>query len=273
MRVAVLQMTSSDQPGENLAVVLDAIRRADDCDLLLTPEVTNCVSQSKAHQDAVLETAEQNFFLQSVQKAAQSKGIWVLLGSLAVKTSRTDGRFANRSFLINDRGEVAAWYDKIHMFDVKLPNGETYHESKNYAPGDRAVLARTPFANVGMTICYDVRFARLYRDLAQAGAQVIFVPSAFAVPTGQAHWHSLLRTRAIETGCYIIAPAQTGAHPGSDRRTFGHSLIVNPWGEVLIDAGGDEVGLHTCMLDLAAVDQARARVPSLQHDRPYKMLI
>ncbi|MGV6840350.1 MAG: carbon-nitrogen hydrolase family protein [Planktomarina sp.] len=271
MRVAVLQMTSSDQPAENLATVLDAIEHAGDCDLLLTPEVTNCVSKSKPHQDAVLENADQNHFLQSVQKAARAKGIWVLLGSLAVKTDRADGRFANRSFLVSDQGDIAAWYDKIHMFDVTLPQGEVYHESKNYAPGDRAVLAHTPFAQIGMTICYDVRFAHLYRDLAKAGAQVLCVPSAFAVPTGRAHWHSLLRARAIETGCYVIAPAQTGVHPGSDRCTFGHSLIIDPWGQVILDAG-EKTGLHIHDLDLNAVDKARARVPSLEHDRPHKIV-
>jgi len=270
MRVAVLQMTSSDQPDENLETVLKAIADADDCDLLLTPEVTICVSKSKPHQDLVLQTVDQNVFLHSVQAAAKAKGIWVLLGSLAVKTSRDDGRFANRSFLISDQGDVAAWYDKIHMFDVSLSHGETYCESQNYAPGDRAVVAKTSFATLGMTICYDVRFAHLYRDLAKAGAQVICVPAAFAVPTGQAHWHSLLRARAIETGCYIIAPAQTGMHLGSDRRTFGHSLIIDPWGAVLLDAG-QGTGLHKSTLDLSAVDKARNRVPSLQHDRPYKM--
>ena len=276
MRAAILQMCSSDDPGENLQAVLSALSeaKAAGADILLTPEVTNCVSQSRAHQARVLHLEAEDQTLASVRNAAREAGIWVLLGSLGLQSGDPDGRFANRSFLISDRGEIAGWYDKIHMFDVNVTETETFRESDGYRPGDRAVVVETPLATFGLSICYDMRFAYLYRDLAKAGAQVLTVPAAFSPVTGKAHWETLLRARAIETGCFVIAPAQTGDHrvsTGKPRQTHGHSLVVAPWGEVLLDAGTDP-GLHIIDVDVKEVDKARGRVPSIRHDRPYTLV-
>jgi len=276
MRAAILQMCSSDDPGENLQAVLSALSeaKAAGADILLTPEVTNCVSQSRAHQAGVLRLEAEDQTLASVRKAAREAGIWVLLGSLGLQSGDPDGRFANRSFLISARGEIAGWYDKIHMFDVNVTETETFRESDGYRPGDRAVVVETPLATFGLSICYDMRFAYLYRDLAKAGAQVLTVPAAFSPVTGKAHWETLLRARAIETGCFVIAPAQTGDHrvsTGKPRQTHGHSLVVAPWGEVLLDAGTDP-GLHIIDVDVKEVDKARGRVPSIRHDRPYTLV-
>lgn len=276
MRAAILQMCSSDDPGENLTTVLSALRDAKSArvDILLTPEVTNCVSQSRIHQASVLHRQESDPTLAAVRNAAREAGIWVLLGSLGLQSGDPDGRFANRSFMISDSGEIAGWYDKIHMFDVNVTETETFRESDGYRPGDRAVVVDTPWARFGLSICYDMRFAYLYRDLAKAGAQVLTVPAAFSPVTGKAHWETLLRARAIETGCYVIASAQTGDHmvsTGKPRQTHGHSLVVAPWGEVLLDAG-TEPGLHVIDLDVKEVDKARGRVPSIRHDRPYTLV-
>lgn len=237
-------------------------------DILFLPEVTNCISVDRAHQFQVLELYAGNSFIVAICERARQLGLWVALGSVTVKTDDDDGRFANRSVMINAEGEIVTFYDKIHMFDVTLSETERYHESKGYCPGTEAAVVQTPWAELGLSICYDLRFAALHRALAQAGAKVLLVPSAFARATGEAHWHVLLRARAIETGCFVIAAAQTGVHSGSGRKTFGHSLIVGPWGEVILDAGL-EIGLHFATLDLGEVDRARARVASLQHDRPF----
>ena len=276
MRAAILQMCSSDDPGENLTTVLSALRdaKAAGAEILLTPEVTNCVSQSRSHQASVLHRQDTDPTLAAIRDAARDAGIWVLLGSLGVQSGDADGRFANRSLMISDTGEIAGWYDKIHMFDVNVTETETFRESDGYRPGDRAVVVDTPWARFGLSICYDMRFAYLYRDLAKAGAQVLTVPAAFSPVTGKAHWESLLRARAIETGCFVIAPAQTGNHKvstGKPRQTHGHSLVVAPWGEVLLDAGTDP-GLHVIDLDVKEVDKARGRVPSIRHDRPYTLV-
>ncbi|WP_306045987.1 carbon-nitrogen hydrolase family protein [Nioella sp. MMSF_3534] len=276
MRAAILQMCSSDNPGENAETVLAALAeaKAAGADILLTPEVTNCVSQSRAHQAAVLHPQDTDPTLAAVRQAAQEAGLWVLLGSLGLQSGDPDGRFANRSFLISDQGDIAAWYDKIHMFDVNVTETETFRESDGYRPGNRAVVADTPWARFGLSICYDMRFAYLFRDLAKAGAQVLTVPAAFSPVTGKAHWETLLRARAIETGCFVIAPAQTGDHKvstGKPRQTHGHSLVVAPWGEVLLDAG-TEPGLHIIDVDVKEVDKARGRVPSIRHDRPYTLV-
>jgi deaminated glutathione amidase len=202
---------------------------------------------------------------------AAHAGVWVLVGSLGVKTDGGDGRFANRSFLIGPDGGIVARYDKIHMFDVNVSETEVYRESSSYRPGARAVLAHAGFARLGMTVCYDVRFPHLYRALAQAGAEVLTVPAAFNHITGAAHWEVLLRARAIETGCYVLAPAQTGFHAerhGKGRNTHGHSLVISPWGEVIAD-GGDAPGVVLADIDLAEVAKARHRIPSLGHDRPF----
>ena len=266
MRVGILQMTSSDDPSENTKTVLEAMDEASGVDLLVTPEVTNCVSMLRAHQHEVLRREVEDPCLHAVRDKAAALGLPVLLGSIAVKTD--EPRFANRSVLVGPDGGIVARYDKAHMFDVTVSETETYRESDGYRPGTESVLAKVGDATLGLTICYDVRFAYLYRALAQAGAQILTVPSAFSPVTGAAHWEVLLRARAIETGCYVLAPAQTGDHAarvGKRRSTFGHSLVVAPWGEVILDAG-IAPGLHFVDLDLGAVDEARRRVPSLTHD-------
>ncbi|OSP54638.1 carbon-nitrogen hydrolase family protein [Pseudoruegeria sp. SK021] len=273
MRAALVQMTSSDQPAENLSAVSALVDAAvaQGADLVLTPEVTNCLSANRRHQMAVLSLEQDDPVLAGLRNLAARHGVWLSAGSLAVKTGDPDGRFANRSFLIGPDGEIAARYDKIHMFDVTLSETEKYAESSGYRPGSSAVVAKTPLAAIGMSICYDLRFAALYRRLAQAGAQVIIVPSAFSPVTGAAHWEPLLRARAIETGCFVLAAAQTGQHPasaGQQRQTYGHSLVVSPWGEVLAD-GGTVPGVTLVDLDLTEVDRARGRVPSLDHDRAF----
>ncbi|MER2507348.1 MAG: carbon-nitrogen hydrolase family protein [Amaricoccus sp.] len=272
MRAALVQLCSGDDPDANLPVTERLIREAvaGGAMLVATPEVSNIVSSSRARQNAVLRLEADDPTLARLRAVAAELGIWLVIGSLALKTGDADGRFANRSFLIGPDGAIIARYDKIHMFDVELAGGETYRESAGFRPGAQAVVADGP-ARIGLSVCYDMRFAQLYRDLAQAGAEILTVPAAFTVPTGQAHWHTLLRARAIETGCFVLAPAQTGTHPateGKPRRTYGHSLAVAPWGEVLADAGED-VGVTLVDLDLAAVARARAMVPSLGHDRPY----
>jgi predicted amidohydrolase len=275
MKIALLQITSSDQPSDNLTMVRGMVRDAvaQGAEFVLTPEVTNCVSTSRSHQNAVLEPAEGNSFLAGMIEEATAQAVWLLVGSIGVKTGDADGRFANRSFLISPEGEIAGWYDKIHMFDVEVTPEETYRESDGYRPGDRAVVADAGFAKIGMTICYDLRFARLYRVLAHAGAQILTVPAAFSPVTGKAHWEPILRTRAIETGCFVVAPAQCGTHAasrGKARATHGHSLVVAPWGEVLLDAG-TEPGVYLVDIDLDAIEDARRRVPSLTHDREFTL--
>lgn len=274
MRAALVQLTSGDDPGANLVVTRGMVAEAaaQGATLICTPEVTNCVSQDRAWQRAVLRHQDDDPTLAALRDDAARLGLWIAIGSLAIRTDDADGRFANRSFLIGPDGGIAAQYDKIHMFDVTVSETESYRESAGYRPGDRAVLARTPDAVLGLTVCYDLRFPSLYRDLAQAGAEVLLVPSAFSPVTGAAHWETLLRARAIETGCFVLAAAQTGTHPaqaGKPRQTWGHSLAVAPWGEVLVDAG-TAPGVTMVDLDLALVAQSRTRVPSLRHDRPYE---
>jgi deaminated glutathione amidase len=201
-----------------------------------------------------------------MRQLAQGHGVTILIGSALVK--REDGLFANRSMLVTPNGEVSATYDKIHMFDVDLPTGEKHRESSLYSPGDEAVVAEAPFGKLGLTVCYDVRFPHLYRDLARKGAEIITVPAAFTVPTGQAHWETLLRARAIENGCYVLAPAQGGAHEDG-RATFGHSLAIAPWGEVIGRLDHDEPGVLFAELDLDAVAKARAAIPNLINAREY----
>ncbi|MEX0283364.1 MAG: carbon-nitrogen hydrolase family protein [Paracoccaceae bacterium] len=274
MRVALTQLTSSDDPVANLSMTRDMIRdgAGQGAQFVLTPEVTNCLSASRTRQRAVLTGQDQDATLAGLRDSARDLGIWLLIGSLALTTDDSDGRFANRSFLISPTGEIVAWYDKIHMFDVQVSETETYRESSGYRPGARAVVADTPMAQVGLTVCYDVRFPHLYRQLAQAGAQILTVPSAFSPVTGAAHWHTLLQARAIETGCFVLAPAQCGTHPttqGRQRKTYGHSLIVSPWGDVLAD-GGTAPGVIIADLNLDDVQAARAKIPSMSVDARYE---
>lgn len=273
MKAALLQLSSSDDPVQNLGIVRGMMREAADqgAGFVLTPEVTNCVSSDRAHQAAVLALQEDDATLAGLREEAARLSVWLLIGSLALKTGDADGRFANRSFLIGPDGAIRAWYDKIHMFDVQVSQTETYRESAGFRPGDRAVVVDAGFARIGMTVCYDVRFPHLHRTLAQAGAQILTVPAAFSPVTGAAHWEPLLRARAIETGCYVLAPAQAGLHPsstGGTRRTYGHSMAIAPWGEVLMDAG-TEPGISFVDLAMDNVAQARARVPALTHDREF----
>jgi predicted amidohydrolase len=273
MRAGLVQLTVTDDPAANLPVTVGLVRRAaaGGAGFVLTPELTNGLSSSRAHQRSVFRHEDDDQTLAALRAEAKAAGIWLLIGSLGLRTHDADGRFANRSFLIAPDGRIAARYDKIHMFDVNVLATEVYRESEGYRPGATAVVAETPFAKIGMTVCYDVRFPGLYRRLAQGGAEIITVPAAFNHITGQAHWETLLRARAIETGCFVLAPAQTGFHPetnGKGRKTHGHSLAIAPWGEVLADAG-TEPGVTLVDLDVAEVDKARARVPSLTHDRGF----
>jgi predicted amidohydrolase len=203
--------------------------------------------------------------LDAVRTAAADAGIWVHLGSLAVKGG-ADGRLLNRGFLIDASGVIRARYDKIHLFDVDLPTGESWRESAAYAPGTESVVAQTPFGEIGMSICYDMRFPDLYRAMSNAGAKILSVPAAFTVPTGKAHWHVLLRARAIEAGAFVVAAAQSGTHEDG-RATYGHSLVIDPWGEILLDMG-DQIGVGFAGIDMARIAEVRARIPALAHRRP-----
>ena len=274
MKAALLQLNVSDDPAQNLVQTLayldDAV--ATGAQFVLTPEVTNCVSTSRSHQQDVLQHQDQDQTLAALQNAAKEHGVWVLIGSLALKTDDADGRFANRSFLIDPQGQIVAHYDKIHMFDVQISDTETFQESAGYRAGTKAVVAKTDFATLGMAVCYDMRFPLLSNALAQAGAQILTYPAAFSPVTGAAHWHSLLRARAIETGCYVIAPAQTGLHASSgtsSRSTYGHSLVVAPWGEVILDAGAD-AGVYAFEIDMQNVADARRKVPALHNAQPFE---
>ena len=274
MKAALVQLNSSDDPAANLPRTCELIAEAagEGAGFVLTPEVTNCVSQDRAHQTRVLQHEDDDLTLQGLREAAIFHGIWLSIGSLALKTGDADGRFANRSFLIDPAGRIVARYDKIHMFDVTVSSTESYRESAGYRPGDRAVIADAPFAKIGLSICYDVRFAYLYRALAQSGAELLLIPSAFSPVTGAAHWEPLLRARAIETGAYVLAAAQTGTHAataGKPRQTYGHSMAVSPWGEVLADLG-TESGIALVDLDPREVSQSRKRIAALSHDRPFK---
>lgn len=271
MKIALIQMASSDDPEGNLARVNAMVSQAaaEGAGFVLTPEITNCLCADRSRQRAILQPEESDFFLAAMRDLAREKAIFLLLGSLALKSDTDPDRLVNRSFLIGPDGSIIARYDKTHMFDVDLGSGESYRESAAYAPGNRLVLATTPFAQIGMSVCYDLRFPAMFRSLAQAGAQILTIPAAFAVPTGRAHWEVLVRARAIENGCFVLAPAQSGRHAqqnGALRETWGHSLVVAPWGEVLADGGEGEKIIHA-EIDLAQVAEARQRVPSLRHDR------
>ena len=274
MRAGLVQLTVTDDPGANLPATVALVRQAaaGGADLILTPECTNALSSNRQRQRSLFHAEDTDPTLAALRSEAARAGKWLLIGSLGLLTHDADGRFANRSFLIAPDGSIAATYDKIHMFDVNVSETEVYRESSGFRPGKSAVITNTPFARIGLTVCYDLRFAHLYRRLAQAGAQILTVPAAFNHITGAAHWEVLLRARAIETGCFVLAPAQTGFHAeqqGRGRRTHGHSLAITPWGEVLSDAG-TEPGVTFADLDLTHVDKARARIPSLTHDRAFE---
>ncbi len=268
LKTACIQMTSGPEMWENLKQAEGFIRSAagQGARFVATPENTDVMRRKTADKLAQASTAETHPAIPFFAKLAEELGIWLLVGSLGVKVSET--QLANRSHLFAPDGRLAATYDKIHMFDVQLSREEFYNESKDNRAGDRAVVADMGNVMLGMSICYDVRFAYLYRDLAQGGAQILSVPAAFTVPTGQAHWEVLLRARAIETGAFVVAPAQTGEHEGG-RKTYGHAMIIGPWGEILAQAG-QEAGFIMADLDMMAVQKARDSIPALKHDREYQ---
>lgn len=269
--IALIQTRTPASPAAALAHVEPLIRRAaaGGARLVLTPEATNFLIQDRAARDAVLVEADRDAVVVGLRALARELGVWLLIGSAIVRSGHAgDDRAANRSLLIDDRGEVVTTYDKLHVYDVDLPTGERWRESAAIRPGDGAVVADTPWGRLGLTICYDIRFPQLYRALARAGAVMIAVPAAFTVPTGEAHWEILLRARAIETGCYILAPAQAGLHEDG-RRTWGRSTVVAPWGEVVARLDHDEPDVLFATLDFDAVTRARDAVPQLTHDRDF----
>ena len=269
-KVGLIQMRSGMDVQANLATASQAIDEAAQAGAayVLTPEMTNILAAKREQLFAVITDEESDPTLAAMRKAARKHAIFVHIGSLAVKAS--PDKAANRSFLIDRNGDVVARYDKIHMFDVDLANGESYRESRNYRAGDLAVVADLPWGRLGVTVCYDLRFPALYRALAEAGASFLSIPSAFTKPTGAAHWHVLMRARAIENGCFVFAAAQGGKHE-SGRETFGHSLVVNPWGEIIAD-GGSEPGVVLADVDPAQVVTARSRIPSLLHGRRFEII-
>jgi predicted amidohydrolase len=269
-KVALVQMRSGVNPKINLATALSAIEEAarGGAAYVLTPEMTNIMEIKRERLFATITDEEDDLTLSALREAARQHGIYLHIGSLAVKAS--PDKAANRSFLIDRRGDVIARYDKIHMFDVDLANGESYRESRNFRAGELAVVADLPWGRLGVTVCYDLRFPALYRALAEAGASFFSIPAAFTRQTGEAHWHVLLRARAIENGCFVFAAAQAGKHENG-RETFGHSLIVDPWGKILAEAG-TEPGVIVADIDPAQVAAARARIPSLLHGRRFEVI-
>ena len=268
-RIALFQSNTGIDPRGNAEALVRAVGEAarGGARMLFTPEMSGLLDRDSARASANLRPEEDDMVLAACREAARENAIWLHLGSIAVVVD--DGKVANRGFVIDSSGAVRGRYDKIHLFDVDLPTGESWRESAVYQAGQTSVLVdRTPVGKLGLTICYDLRFPALFARVAEAGADLISVPAAFTVPTGRAHWHVLLRARAIETGCFVIAPAQVGKHEDG-RETYGHSLIVAPWGEVLAD-GGEAVGVTTATIDTARVEEARGMVPSLTHDRPFK---
>lgn len=264
-KAACIQVNAQREIDGNVARADELVReaRTAGADFIAMPENVSMMGHRSRDIRGLAMSESEHTALVAFRALARETGAWLLPGSLGIAAD--DGRVHNRSYLIDSDGEISARYDKIHMFDVDLPSGESYRESKNFKPGEKTVVAPTPWGLMGLTICYDVRFSHLYRMLAKAGASFLTVPAAFTKTTGTAHWHVLLRSRAIETGCYVIAPAQCGTHPG-ERKTYGHSLIVSPWGEVLAD-GGEDPGFVIAEIDPAKVGEARHMVPALTHDR------
>jgi predicted amidohydrolase len=269
-RAGLIQMRSGLEPAANLDAAVALIReaKAGGADYVQTPEMTNVMDVRRERMLATIVAEEKDASLARFRELARQLRIYLHIGSLAVKVSPE--RAANRSFLIDRDGEIAARYDKIHMFDVDLANGESYRESRSFRPGELAIVADLPWGRLGLTICYDLRFPALYRALAEAGASFIAIPAAFTRQTGEAHWHVLIRSRAIENGCFVLAAAQGGLHENK-RETFGHSLIVDPWGRILAE-GGTEPGIIIATIDPAEIVAARSRIPSLQHGRRFELI-
>jgi predicted amidohydrolase len=269
-KAAMIQMRSGLNPTANIddAARLIGEAKSVGADYALTPEMTNILVAKREQLFAVVVEEEKDTSLAAMRELARKLGIYIHIGSLAIKVS--NDRAANRSFLIDPKGDIAARYDKIHMFDVDLADGESYRESRNYRPGELAVLADLPWGRLGLTVCYDLRFPALYRALAEAGATMLAIPSAFTKQTGEAHWHVLMRSRAIENGSFVFAAAQGGKHENG-RETYGHSLVVDPWGRIIAE-GDTEPGIIMAEIDLAEVAKARARIPSLQHGRRFEIV-
>jgi deaminated glutathione amidase len=269
-KAALIQMRSGLSPAANIDACVRMIGEAKSAgaDYVQTPEMTNIMELKRERLFATIVTEEADTSLATLRELARKLGIYIHAGSLAIKLSGE--RAANRSFLIAPSGEIAARYDKIHMFDVDLAGGESYRESRNYRPGEQAILSDLPWGRLGLTVCYDLRFPALYRALAEAGATMLAIPSAFTQQTGEAHWHVLNRARAIENGCFVFAAAQGGRHENG-RETYGHSLIVDPWGRILAE-GGMDPGVVMAEIDMAEIAKARARIPSLQHGRRFELV-
>ncbi|MEJ6392618.1 carbon-nitrogen hydrolase family protein [Gymnodinialimonas sp. 2305UL16-5] len=268
LRLAIGQMCSADTHGPNIATVAELAKRAagEGADMLALPEVAGLLNGNRKATDALVGEAADDPYIVACREQAAKHGLWIHSGSTPVRAP--DGRFWNHSNLIDDQGAIRADYNKIHLFDVEIEGKVSFTESKAFAPGDRAVVVSTPWGKIGLTICYDLRFPALYRALAEAGAEVIFTPAAFTVPTGEAHWHILLRARAIETGSFVVAPAQAGHH-ADGRTTYGHALAINPWGDVIADLGSAAPAIQVVDLDLREVARMRAQIPSLDHARPF----
>lgn len=268
MRIALFQARTGIDPAENGAELVRRVGEAAAAGarMLFTPEMSGLLDRDRTRSMRHLHLQSDDPLLAAVRAAAARAGIWVHLGSLALLGESGD-KLVNRGFVIDDKGEIRAHYDKIHLFDVDLPAGESWRESAAYAAGGRAVVVDTPAGPLGLSICYDLRFADLYTALSNEGATILSIPAAFTVPTGEAHWHVLMRARAIEAGAYVVAAAQVGHHEDG-RTTYGHSLVVDPWGKVLLDMGGEEPGLGLAELDPAAVEEVRRRLPAIWHRRP-----
>jgi deaminated glutathione amidase len=269
-KAAMIQMRSGLKPAANIddAVRLISEAKSAGAEYVLTPEMTNILAAKREHLFGAIVAEEADPSLATLRELARQLGVYIHIGSLAVSLSPE--RAANRSFLVDRKGNIAARYDKIHMFDVDLANGESYRESRNYRPGEQAVLADLPWGRLGLTICYDLRFPALYRALAEAGATMLAIPSAFTKQTGEAHWHVLVRSHAIENGCFVFAAAQGGKHENG-RDTYGHSLIVDPWGRIIAE-GSTDPGVVMAEIDPAEIANARARIPSLQHGRRFEIV-
>jgi predicted amidohydrolase len=266
--VALIQLRTPASQAAALAHAVPLVRQAaaDGAQLIVTPEGSNLLQRDRARLFATLSPLESDLFVEGFRALAAELKVWLVIGSAMVL--REDGKAANRSVLIDPTGRVTATYDKLHMFDVDLPGGERYRESSSFEPGDRAVVADAAGLRLGLSVCYDLRFAALYRALARAGAEVLTIPAAFTRPTGAAHWEILLRARAIETGCFVLAPAQGGIHEDG-RATWGRSMVVSPWGEMIARADDDEPGVVRARIDPAEVTRARAAIPALDHAQAF----
>lgn len=270
-RAALIQITAGPEPAsnalQNAALVQEAA--AGGAQFVMLPEVCNMIEPDRAALRQKVRPEDEDETITVLRETAAKAGVWVLVGSAVVAPNGPEGKLANRSLLIDSVGEIRGRYDKMHLFDVNVGSDDVYRESDTYQGGDKLALVETPWGSIGMSVCYDLRFPHLYRDYAKAGAVMLTIPSAFTRPTGMAHWHVLLRARAIECGAFVFAPAQTGDHPGG-RKTYGHGLVVDPWGEVLIDQG-EETGIAYAEIDARLAEAARSRIPALKNDREYTL--